>query len=260
MNLDRSAALRRQCADVIGFCRELGEADWSRPSAARGWRVKDVVAHLAASCHAIFTPASVTLLLSKDIERSNDFYVDQRRDWKPERVLAEFERWSRRLAALSGAVSRTPVAKVPLPLGELGKFPAAVLLSSAFVFDQHTHLRYDLAAALGRPSPRIDQERAALVLEWMLAVLSNQLRAARPPWLDRPLSLSLTGAGGGTWVVATDGRIHPGAEPRGEARIAGHVEDFPGWGTARTSWRDADVKISGDEALASRFLDSLNIV
>jgi uncharacterized protein (TIGR03083 family) len=259
MRLNRSAALRRQSADVIRFCRDLGEDEWGRPSAAEGWRIKDVVAHLGASCHAIFTPASVTLLYSKNIERTNDFYVDQRRDWRPERVLAEFERWSRRLAALSGALSRTPARNVRLPLGELGKYPAQVLLGSAVVFDQHTHLRYDLAPALDRPTPRIDEERTAVVLEWMLAVLSNQLRKAGPPSLDRPVSLTLTGPGGGSWVVAADGRIQPGA-PDGAAAIVGGAEDFPGWGTGRTPWRDADIKITGDEDYAVRFLDALNIV
>jgi uncharacterized protein (TIGR03083 family) len=259
MRLNRPAALRRQCADVIRFCRDLGEEEWARASAAQGWRIKDVIAHLGANCHAIFTPASVRLLLSKNIERTNDFYVDQRRDWRPERVLAEFERWSRRLAALAGALSRTPARNMPLPLGELGKFPAEVLLGSAVVFDQHTHLRYDLAPALDRPAPRIDEERTAVVLEWMLAVLSNQLRKASPPWLDRPVSLTLTGPGGGSWVVASDGRIERGA-PDGAAAITGQADDFPGWATGRTPWRDADIKITGDEDYGGRFLDALHIV
>jgi uncharacterized protein (TIGR03083 family) len=259
MKLNRSAALRRQSADVIRFCRDLGEDEWGRASAAQGWRIKDVIAHLAASCHAIFTPASVTLLFSKNIERTNDFYVDQRRDWGPDRVLAEFERWSRRLAALSGALSRTPARNLRLPLGELGKFPAEVLLGSAVVFDQHTHLRYDLAPALDRPTPRIDEERTAVVLEWMLAVLSNQLGKAGPPWLDRSISLTLTGPGGGSWVVASDGRIERGA-PDGAVAIVGQAEDFPGWGTGRTPWREADIKLTGDEDYGVRFLDALNIV
>jgi hypothetical protein len=149
VSLDRAAAMRREHAEIVRFCRQLGDEEWRAPSAAPGWRVQDVVAHLGGSCHAIFTPTSLKLLSSKDIERTNDVLVARRRDWEPARVLAEFERWGRRLGTLTSVLSRTPVARVPAPLGELGRFPAAVLLSSAFLFDQHTHLRHDIAPALG---------------------------------------------------------------------------------------------------------------
>ena len=191
MSLDRPAALRREHAEIVRFCRELGDDEWRAPSAAPGWRVQDVVAHLGGSAKAIFTPTSLKLLASNDIERTNDELVARRRDWAPARILAEFEQWGRRLATLAGALSRTPVAALPLPLGELGRFPAGMLLNSAFVFDQHTHLRYDIAPALGRPAPESDELRVAVVLEWMFAVLGNQLRTARPAWLDRPIAISL---------------------------------------------------------------------
>jgi uncharacterized protein (TIGR03083 family) len=259
MDLDRPAALRRECADVALFCRDLTDQEWSRPSAAPGWRVQDVMAHISGSCRAIFT-SSLALMTTKDIERTNDVYVDRRRDWTPQQVCAEFERWSPRLTTLTRLLSRTPVAKVGMPLGELGTFPAGVLLNSALVFDWHTHLRYDVAPVLGRAAPPVDEERMAVVLEWMLAVLGNQLRAAHPSWLDRPVSLTLTGPGGGSWLVGSDLRITSGDPADGAARIAGQAEDFPGWGTTRTPWRDADVKIDGDTHYGARFLDALNVV
>lgn len=259
MSLDRTTALRRECAEVVGFCRQLSDEEWRTPSAAPGWRIQDVVAHLAANCHAIFTPASIALMTSKDIERTNDVYVDKRRDWEPLKVLGELETWGKRLAAMSGILARTPIARIPMPLGELGRFPAAVLLNSAFVFDQHTHLRHDIAPALGRPAPDSDELRMAVVLEWMFAVLSNQLRTARPDWLDRPISINLSGPGGGHWLVAPDGSIAPGAA-EGAAQIVGVGLDFPGWATARTPWRESDVKITGDAELGGRLLDSMNVV
>lgn len=152
-------------------------------------RVQDVIAHISGTCRALFT-SSVALMTSKDVECTNDVYVDRRRDWTQERVLAEFDRWSKRLTALSGVLSPTPVAKVPMPLGELGIFPVGVRLNCAPVFDWHTHLRYDIAPVLGRSVPQIDEKRTAVVLEWMLAVLGNQLRTARPACLDRPVSLT----------------------------------------------------------------------
>src|SRR5882757_2049588 len=117
VSLDRAGALRREHAEIVRFCRQLGDEEWRAPSAAPGWRVQDVVAHLGGSCPAIFTPTSLKLLASKDIERTNDELVARRRDWAPARILAEFEQWGRRLATLAGGLSRTPVAALPLPLG-----------------------------------------------------------------------------------------------------------------------------------------------
>jgi uncharacterized protein (TIGR03083 family) len=262
VSLDRPAALRREHAEIVRFCRELGAEEWRAPSAAPGWRVKDVVAHLGGSCHAIFTPTSLKLLSSKDIERTNDVLVEQRRDWEPARVLGEFERWGRRLGTMTSVLCRTPVARVPAPLGELGRFPAAVLLSSAFVFDQHTHLRHDIAPALGRPAPATDELRMALVLEWMFAVLGNQLRAARPTWLTRPISISLAGVGGGRWRIGADGGVSAAPDAGGydAAHITGSAVEFPDWATTRAPWRERDVRIEGDEALAAALLDHLNVV
>ncbi|HEY2096347.1 MAG TPA: maleylpyruvate isomerase N-terminal domain-containing protein [Pseudonocardia sp.] len=256
VSLDRAAALRREHAEIVRFCRQLGDEEWRAPSAAPGWRVQDVVAHLGGSCHAIFTPTSLKLLSSKDIERTNDVLVARRRDWESARVL-----------------------------GELGRFPAAVLLSSAFLFDQHTHLRHDIAPALGRPAPETDGPRMSLVLEWMFAVLGNQLRAARPPWLTRPISISLAGAGGGRWRIGVDGGVTAvdtavdravdtavgpavgadvgtaaGADRDSVTHIAGAAAEFPGWATLRAPWRERDVRIEGDEALGAALLDHMNVV
>src|SRR6478672_640106 len=146
------------------------------------------------------------LMRSNDIERTNDALVDQRRDWLPTRVIAEYERRSQVMLRLIGPVSRTPLARAPMRLAELGRLRVSQLLC-AIVFDTHTHLRHDIAPALGRTVPETDADRMAVVLEWMMAVLSNQLHAARPEWLDRPVSITLSGPGGGCWVVGADGSV-----------------------------------------------------
>ena len=263
MSTDRTAALRRERAEWLSFCDSLDAADWTRDSAAPGWRVQDVVAHLGSISKAMFTPAALTLLTSKNIERSNDDLVDDRRAWAPERVLTEYRSWSARLARLTGVVLRTPIAAVRIPVGELGRFPVRMVLGNALLFDHHIHLRHDIAPALGRPVPGTDDDRLGLVLGWMFAVLSNQLTAARPAWLDRPVAIELHGDGGGTWLVGPSGLVTQLGAATGDgaaARIAGSALEFPAWATTRVPWREQDVKISGDEALATRFLDAMNVV
>lgn len=260
MRLDRVGAFRRERADLLRFCHALDDAQWRTESAAAGWRMQDVVAHMGSACKAIFTPAAVAIMRSKDIERTNDDFVDQRRDWAPQRTLAEYEQWSGRLATLAGVVARTPAARIPMPLGELGRFPVALVLPGAIVFDTHTHLRHDMAPALGLPIPGTDEGRMAVALDWMFAVLRNQLRNTPLPWLDRPIVITLDGPGGGSRRIGAGGTVAPGPDGGAAAQIAGSALEFPEWGTHRAPWRDRDVKITGDEEYGARFLDALRIL
>jgi len=256
---DAVRALRDERLVLLSFCRGLSESEWQTSSAAAGWRVQDVVAHMGSACHALFGPAALQLIRSKDIERSNDVLVDQRRDWPPSRVLAEYERWSHVMLRVMGAVSRTPLVRARMRLAELGRFPTGQLLC-AIVFDTHTHLRHDIAPALSKPAPGTDANRMAVVLEWMMAVLSNQLRVSRPPWLDRPVSISLSGPGGGCWVVRTDCSVAPGTSVGAAAQIDGAAIEFPEWATQRARWRDREVTVGGDQNYGARFLDAVNVV
>jgi uncharacterized protein (TIGR03083 family) len=257
---DPVGALRRERQTLLGFCRDLDPAEWLTPSWAPGWRIQDVVAHLGSACHALFTPAALTILRSHDIERTNDVFVDERRSWTSARTLAEYERWSARVTVLASAVARTPLARLRLPMAELGRFPAGQLLTGAMVFDHHTHLRFDMAPALGRPAPQTDPGRMATVLNWMFAVLGNQLRAHRPTWRDAPIGITLHGPGGGDWRFATDGAVGLGSATDAAAHITGTTLEFAEWATQRASWRERDVKIAGDEEYAARFLDEMNVV
>jgi hypothetical protein len=256
---DRLIALRRERAELIGFCRDLDDVQWRTPSKAVGWRVQDVVAHMGSGCHSIFTPQSLKVLRSTDIERTNDAFVNSRRNWTPTRILVEYQRWSRAMIIAAAAISRTPLAALKVPLAELGAFPAGLLLTGATTFDHHTHLRHDIAPALGLPIPGSDATRMTVVLEWMFAVLSNQLQASRPLWLKQPIGITLHGAGGGSWVVDATGAV-PGRAGDTEAQIAGVAAEFPEWGTKRVDWRSKDVTITGDVDYGTRFLDLVNVV
>lgn len=257
--IDRRAAFRAERAAVLEFCESLGPAEWRMDSRAAGWSIKDVVAHMAAGFHAMFGPAALKLMRGNDIEQANDELVDVRRDRPPGEVFGEYRRWSRAFGGLVPMLVGSPVARVPMPLAELGRFPARLLVS-AMVFDHHTHLRHDMAPALGHPIPETDANRMAAVCEWMIAVLGNQLRAAADPARDRPVSLTLTGPGGGSWLVAPNGQITAGLTEPAAAHVTGPALEFPEWGTRRASWRQRNVAVTGDIGYGAAFLDAVNIV
>ncbi len=257
--LDRKAAFRAERAEVLAFCESLAPADWRMNSRAEGWSIADAVAHLASGCHAMFSRQALAIMRGDDIEQANDMMVAARRDRTPAEVLREYRRWSGIFGSVVPATVRTPLGRRKIPLAELGHFPARLIVS-ALVFDQHTHLRHDMAPALGRPAPGTDANRMAAVLEWMTAVLANQLALAQPAWLNRPVSLTLNGPGGGSWRVQPSGAVIPGTTEPAAVHITGAAIEFPEWGTKRANWRDRDVTLSGDAGYGAQFLDAVNIV
>lgn len=262
MRIDRVGAVQREREAVLAFCRSLSDEDWQAPSGCSGWSVQDVLAHMTATVHGVFTPWMVKLMRSRDIERDNDADVAARRGRSPAEVLAEYETWSGRVPALLRVGQLPPLSAVPVRVAELGRHPLA-LLASAFVFDHHTHLRHDLAAPLGRALPESDPDRMACVVEWMMALLPRT-PGERLAFVDRPLLLTLHGDGGGTWGVIPrgDGRVkvRPGPSLAAAAHITGAAAEFPLWATRRRPWRELDVKVDGDDTYATRFLDALQII
>ena len=259
---DRIIALRSERHDVLDYCRDLTEEQWNVPSRAAGWRVRDVIAHMGASCRVLFGPSVFQVMRSTDIECTNEDLVDPRRDWPSVRVLADFARWSNVAALAFGVATRGPLGKITLPLGAIGRYPARVL-PCALVFDWHTHLHYDIAPALDKPAPPTDDRRLRATLEWMLAGM-EQMNQAQMRCVDRPITLTLTGLAGGSWQIRPSGygrlSVMPASNTDSAACIEGASVDFPAWATTRTAWRDSDLAVTGDRAYATRFLDALNII
>ncbi|GKT33084.1 maleylpyruvate isomerase family mycothiol-dependent enzyme, partial [Aduncisulcus paluster] len=219
----------------LDFCRNLTPAEWDAPSMADGWRIRDVVAHMGATAHAFLTPGLITVMRTKEIERLNDGDVHARADRPPAELLDEY----------------------------LGYFPLRLMPSTA-IFDWHVHLRHDIAPALGRPGPPTDESRMTAVVEWLTALL-QQSHQQQLSWLREPVALTLRGQGGGSWIIEprtnrAKFRVRQCEGDRAAAHIAGRTEDFPVWATTRKPWRECDVAITGDDQLAARVLDAINLV
>jgi uncharacterized protein (TIGR03083 family) len=254
-----AAALRAERTEMLNFTSTLSDEEWVAASRAKGWRIADVVAHIGATAGSFYTPAGLRAVFARSLEQFNEDPVARRREWSRARVMVEYERASRRATTLLDVVRRTPVSRVRIPLAELGRYRLGLMIGGALVFDHHTHLRHDIAPALGRPVPPTDADRMRAVLTWMIAVLSNQIAQAPVAGLDARVALNLTGPGGGTWWIDQTGALAPSNGP-----VAAHVTapavTFPDWGTRRSSWRDSTVTITGDAELATRLLDSINVI
>ena len=176
-----AAALRAERAEMLNFTRGLTDDEWTAPSAAAGWRITDVFARIGATARSFYIPTGLRTTFAASLEQANEDPVDRRRNWSRAKVMAECQRTSRRATTLLDVVRRTPAARARVPLAELGRYPLGPLMAGALVFDHHTHLRHDMAPALGRPVPPTDADRMRAVLTWMIAVLGNQVAQARTP-------------------------------------------------------------------------------
>ncbi|WP_216898137.1 maleylpyruvate isomerase N-terminal domain-containing protein [Nocardia alni] len=254
-------ALRDERRAVLTFCGDLTEADLAATSAAPGWSVADVLVHVTTITRAVITPASVPYMTTRNVEALNEQLVGERRAHGPGYTVDEFATWSRRTAKALTALTMPGLRLVRVPLGELGWYPSS-LIPAILLFEWHTHLRYDIAAALDRPTPATDARRMAALLSWLTAQLERSHREALG-WLDAVVALTLRGPGGGTWRLdPRDGRLRmrPGEAAGATTHIAARSLEFPQWSTRRVPWRACEVTITGDAEVGTRVLDSINLL
>ncbi|MFD9657173.1 maleylpyruvate isomerase N-terminal domain-containing protein [Streptomyces mirabilis] len=86
------AAARSSTAQLAEIIPQVDDEQWELPSACGGWRVIDVVAHLAALASEAVDPPPPDPSLPKNRERYHDLRVDERRGWSHAEVLDEWRR------------------------------------------------------------------------------------------------------------------------------------------------------------------------
>jgi uncharacterized protein (TIGR03083 family) len=258
-------AVRLAVEEVKGVLTTLTDEEWQRPSGCAGWRVQDLVAHMSSNYKETVEPSPPPAEpIELPAEQLMELLVEPRKDWTPQQVLAEYLAYCDAAVAALAALQEEPLASTVIPLADLGQYPMHAL-ADAYAFDHYCHLRVDLLAPTGpiqREVPAADAARLGPAISWMLAGLP-QMQPDLPASLAGPLRLTLTGPGGGSWVIAPGAAgitvTEAGDADTTLATIESDGHAFVIWGTARAPWRD-HCRVSGDEAAAARFLDALNII
>ncbi|MFF3990684.1 maleylpyruvate isomerase family mycothiol-dependent enzyme [Streptomyces sp. NPDC001797] len=260
------AAARSGTAQLAEIVPKVDNGQWDLPSACAGWRVIDVVAHLAALASEAVDPPPPDPALPKNRERYHDLRVDERRGWSHTEVIDEWRRSTPRQLDLLAAAQEPPGADEPVEVAGLGTYPRH-LLANTMAFNVFCHLRNDLLAPDGPlpftlPEPTDDQ--VAPAIDFMLAGLPQMQGPELTATVHRPLVLDLTGPGATTVTIlpatAPDGQltVTPDADSTA-TRIHSSALDFIAWATTRKPWRD-HCRITGDASAATPFLDHLNII
>jgi len=160
-------SLRADHGEVLKIAKSLSEDEWLAPSGCEGWRTKDVVAHLACTFRSVAEPGTLPPGVEGSLEATQEVGVAERKDWDPDRVLAEYEELgAKAIEALTGL--QTPgIAENVIPLEDAGQYPLH-LVANALAFDHYCHLRNDILAPRGsvkRPSPPHDDLRLGATME-----------------------------------------------------------------------------------------------
>ena len=191
-----------------------------------------------------------------------DLMVEPRQAWTWAQVRDEYLQYCDAAVAGLTALQDEPLASSTTPMADLGTYQLHQM-ADAFAFDHYCHLRVDLLAPTGplkRDLPPVDDALAGPAVGWMLIGLP-QMQPDLVKSLSAPITLKLTGPGGGSWRIVPQGGEIVVTEEAGPsvATVTSGAHDFVLWGTTRTKWRDA-CTVDGDAGVVATFLDALNIV
>jgi uncharacterized protein (TIGR03083 family) len=253
-------------ADVFGLMETLQEPEWEAPSACDGWRVQDVIAHLAGFFAMLAEPALAKPLTPCDSsEAVNEEVVAARRHRTASRVCEEYQRSSHRALEALTRVENPAVASRLICMGDIGSYPVSAM-SEAVCFDHLCHLAHDLltpAGPLEGPRPPLDEVRLAPALDWMLRGLPTMSGHHLAAVLDRPVVLELSGPGGRRVRIARDDHtgvsITSAQTVDGDDLVRSEGIAFLAWATHRVSWHGV-VQLHGDETRLGRVLDRIRVV
>jgi uncharacterized protein (TIGR03083 family) len=255
------AALEQEVDHARALMPTLTVDQWTAASGCEGWRVQDVVQHMAAVFQQIADASSIDVGDSGATETSNEVPVQERRDWTVDRVVAAYDEWAPRGIAALAALQEPPMADTAVPIADLGTYPLR-MLGNAITFDHYCHLRHDIGAAVEQAAalPQ-DEATLAVTLEWMLAGLPQMAAdalAAAPP---QPVNLVFEGPAGGAYVLepADDGWVVREGLIDGAPTVHSTVHDFVSWGTRRTDWRTSTTGVAADSD-AAVVLDAVNVI
>jgi len=264
MSQEGLVALQIAVDEVKSVITTLTDEEWSRQSGCTGWTVRDLVAHMSSNYKETVDPSPAPVEpINLPVERMMDMLVDARESWTNQQILDEYLAHCDEAVAVLGSFQEEPLASTVISLADLGSYPMNQL-ADAYAFDHYCHLRIDLLAPDGpieRKVPNADATRLKPAIGWMITGMPH-MQANLGAALSAPITLTLTGPGGGVWTIAPAGNdimVTEGKNPGNVAEVSSNGHGFIDWGTKRSDWRE-HCKVTGDNAVAAQFLDALNII
>lgn len=261
--------------ELVSLLRGLRESDWSRPTVARRWTVKDIAAHLLDTDlrrlslhrdgHRPAPQGHVNTENYQDlvafINQLNASWVDMAKRLSP-RVVVDLLEWSGPQVAELFA-SLDPEAPAPIPVAWAGEERSANWMDTGREYTEKWHHQAQIRDAVGAPT-LTSRRWLGPVLELSMYALPHALRDA-DAGEGRALEVKIGGEAGGAWHVVREAgawKLHDGETNDAAARVSLDAE---------TAWRllfnalDDDeatrrVTVSGDESLCAAFIKARSVM
>jgi uncharacterized protein (TIGR03083 family) len=235
---DTRPLFRPLVIDFVALLRDVPHEQWDLPTAARGWRVRDVVAHLADTAFRRLsfhrdgltpTPPADDVPFVTFINNLNAEWINAMRRASP-RVLVDL--YTLAATELVDWVEHVPLVGPPLfPVSWAGENGNTAWLDIGRDFTEQWHHQMQVRDALGTAS--------AGRPEWLHAVLIVALQGLPHAYRNvvapdgTAILLSINGEAGGTWTLR-----------RSNSR----------WGIAKAASTDASLIVNLSDDTAWRLL------
>jgi uncharacterized protein (TIGR03083 family) len=259
------AATNRLYDQLFGVLDGASPDQWGWPSNCPGWRIHDVVGHLAASARQSRDPLPAMLPLPVGLarERQHDYEVTRRIHWSVPEVLEELRTYAPRKLRLLEKLQAEPAASQAIDLPGLGVYPSHAVANAA-AFDLYCHLYLDIAPVLGLSltTDDIGHEVIYPIIQWMMWGLPQMQGSVLADTVDRPITLRLSGPGDSAWTVRRcdeDAGLVVSEADDGIVTVTSTARDFICWGTKRAAWQPL-CTVTGERGLVAEFLGTLNII
>jgi uncharacterized protein (TIGR03083 family) len=227
--------------ELVSLLRGLRESDWSRPTVARRWTVKDIAAHLLDTDlrrlsshrdgHRPTPPGHVNtenyLDLVAFINQLNASWVDVAKRLSP-RVIVDLLEWSGPQVAELFA-SLPPDDPAPIPVAWAGEERSANWMDTGREYTEKWHHQAQIRDAVGAPA-LTSRRWLGPVLELSMYALPHALRDT-DAGEGSALEVKIEGEAGGTWHVVREAgawRLREGEANDAAAHVRLDVE---------TAWR-----------------------
>jgi len=253
--------------ELISLLRGLCESDWSRPTLARQWSVKDIAAHLLdtdlrrlSSQRDGYRPGPPTQRTDnyKDlvafINQLNASWVEATKRLSP-RVLVDLLEWSGpRVAELFASLP--PDGPSHIPVAWAGEERSANWMDIGREYTEKWHHQAQIREAVG--APELNSRRwLGPVLELSMYALPHAFRNVEAAW-GSAVSVRIDGEAGGVWhLVLEDGvwKLLEGevTEAAASVRLDGETAWRLFFNALDRSEAERRVVAAGDEELCDAF-------
>ena len=254
-------AVRTQRYRTLALVRPLSEDELSTPTHLPGWRVREVLAHLATTDRASVTGTILGQVFAGStdrVERWNDRQVEGWRGRDGTDLIEALDTWGRRFLRFARLI---PAAVYRLPIPTMfGGAPGGMLVW-ARAYDEWVH-RQDIRRALRKPDEEPDPTMPAQFL--LRAIGVSTMRRVRNE--RGRVAIRLEGARGPAWIYDLGRRTGWPmlGDVAADATVTAPAAAFMMAAADRDRFDDliddGRIKVEGDEDVARRFLAKIRIV